>query len=135
TALLISVDARPAASPAARARNPWASLAHDWLDGLRLVWHERTLRLMFAFMAISAVGEGVMGSLFAPFVLRILHGGELGFGGLVSAQAIGGLVGSFALAARPNVLAPARLIGFGALGPAVFDLLTFNYHRIVPGLV
>jgi hypothetical protein len=126
--LLISVDAHPSPSLAAHSHNPWASVGQDWLDGLRLIGHDRTLRLIFAFMAISAVGEGVMGSLFAPFVLQILNGGELGFGSLVSAQAIGGLAGSFA---PPPPKRPCRRGATDRLRrtpAAVFDLMTFNYH-------
>ena len=32
------------------------------------------------------------------------------------------------------LLAPARLVGLGALGLCVFDLMTFNYHVIWPGI-
>jgi MFS family permease len=131
---LIAVDARPPARGASRSVQPWLSVWHDWVDGLRFVRRDRTLGLIFGFLAISSIGEGAMGALFAPFVLRILDGGELGYGALVSAQAVGGLIGSLGLAARPKVMAPARLIGFGALGLATLDLLTFNYHRIIPDL-
>ena len=41
---------------------------YEWRDGLRQVPRSHVLKVLFGFMAISAVGEGVMGTLFAPFV-------------------------------------------------------------------
>jgi Na+/melibiose symporter-like transporter len=132
---LISVDARPTTTRTTATSNPWVSVWHDWLDGLRMIRDNRTLSLIFVFMAISALGEGAMGALFAPFVIQVLDGGELGYGGLVSAQAVGGLIGSVALAAHPHVMPPRLLLGLGALGLAIVDLMTFNYHVLVPGVV
>jgi MFS family permease len=63
---LTAVDARPLppAGPVARpspGRNPWATAVHEWLDSLRQVGRSRVLAVLFSFMAISAIGEGVMG--------------------------------------------------------------------------
>jgi Na+/melibiose symporter-like transporter len=132
---LISTDTRPPAREGQQEGRGPRVLLRDWLDGLRVVWGHPVLRLIFAFTAISGVGEGAMGALFAPFVMRVLDGGEVGYGTIVSAQAIGGLVGSLLLASRPRVMAPARLMGLGALGLAIVDLLTFNSWRVVPGLL
>src|SRR5581483_11782685 len=90
---------------------------------------------MFCFMAVSAIGEGVMGSLFAPFVASVLGGDALAYGWIVSAQAIGGITGSLLVSWRGLMLPPPRLVGFGALGLCLFDLMTFNYHLIWPGVV
>jgi len=76
----------------------------------------------------------VMGSLFAPFTSKVLGGDALAYGWLVSAQAIGGVIGSLLLSWRGTIAAPARMLGFGALGLCLFDLLTFNYHVFIPGV-
>jgi MFS family permease len=136
---LTAIDARPlphagsASAPDERA-NPWVAALHQWLDGLRLVPRNRVLTVMFSFMAISAIGEGVMGSLFAPFVTSVLGGDALGYGWIVSAQAIGGITGSLLLTWRGMFIAPPRLVSIGALGLCVFDLMTFNYHVVVGGI-
>jgi MFS family permease len=132
---LIATDARPPARSGPASAPLWTSVWHDWRDGLRLIRSDRTLSVIFGFTAVSAVGEGAMAALFAPFVIQVLQGGEVGYGTIVSAQAIGGLVGSVALTARPRVMAPAWLMGLGALGLATVDLLTFNYFRVLPGIV
>ena len=111
----------------------WATMLRQWLDGLSRVPRSRVLTVMFSFLAISAIGEGVMGSLFAPFVSAVLGGDAPTYGWIVSSQAIGGIVGGVLVGWRGTSLAPPRLLGFGALGLCVFDLMTFNYHRIWPG--
>ena len=136
---LTTIDGRPlpqAESEGARGSgtNPWTNALHHWLDGLRQVPRNRVLTVLFSFMAVSAIGEGVMGALFAPFVSSVLGGGALGYGWLVSAQAIGGITGSLLVTWRGMLLPPPRLVGFGALGLCLFDLMTFNYHVFVPGL-
>jgi hypothetical protein len=131
---MISTDCRPLARTVRSAEHALLGFLHDWLDGLRVVRNDRTLTILFAFIAISSVGEGVMAATFAPFVSRVLEGGEAGYGFIVSAQAVGGIAGSAWLAARPNLFAPARMVGIGALGLALIDLLTFNYHPYVPGI-
>jgi MFS family permease len=127
----------PASSPglsASRAGAVWAAAAQQWLEGLRRVPHSRVLTVMFSFIAISAIGEGVMGSLFAPFVSTVLGGGALAYGWIVSSQAIGGIVGGLLVAWRGTILSPSRLLGLGALGLCLFDLMTFNYHVVWPGV-
>lgn len=130
----IRTDLRPPARVQHEDDRGRFALLHDWLDGLRVVRGQPVLFILFAFMAISSVGEGVMGALFAPFVTRVLDGGDAAYGAMISAQAIGGLAASLALAARPGAMAPGRLAGLGALGLAVGDLLLFNYHLVVDGL-
>jgi len=138
-AALTQVVRRPSlvsSSPvsAGRAGAVWAAAAQQWLEGLRRVPSSRVLTVMFSFVAISAIGEGVMGSLFAPFVSTVLGGGALAYGWIVSSQAIGGIVGGLLVAWRGTALSPSRLLGFGALGLCLFDLMTFNYHVVWPGV-
>jgi MFS family permease len=137
---LTSADGRPlvaASPPSSRppTSNPWAPVVHQWLDGLRQVPRNRVLTVMFCYLAISGIGEGVMGTLFAPFATHVLGGDALAYGWLVSAQAIGGISGSLLLTWRGQIATPPRLVGFGALGLCTFDLMTFNYHVIWPGVL
>ena len=68
------------ASPTSAA---WAVVAQQWLEGLRRVPSSRVLTVMFGFIAISAIGEGVMGSLLAPFVSTVLGGDAPAYGWIV----------------------------------------------------
>ena len=69
-----------------------------WQEGLRLVRSQPVPRLLFVFFAITGVGEGLLTTLYVPFVTRVLQGTELTYGALLSAQAVGGLIGSVAAA-------------------------------------
>ena len=132
---LTRIDARPQ-----RTEQPpepgsaWVGLWREWLAGLRIIWRTRTLAIMFAFMALTSIGEGVMGTLMVPFVLDVLGSDELGFGWILSAQAIGGLIGSLVISWRGVPWTPGRMIGAGAIGLCLFDLMTFNYHVLIPGI-
>jgi MFS family permease len=88
-----------------------------------------------SFIAISSIGEGVMGSLFAPFVASVLSGDAQAYGWIVSAQAIGGVLGGVLLGWRGAHLSRTRLLGGGALGLCLFDLMTFNYHLVWSGIL
>ena len=75
------------------ANSPLANLRREWADGLQLLFSSQTLWVLVATFAISALGEGVFGVLYPVFVYQALHGGALEIGELMSAQAVGGLLG------------------------------------------
>ena len=133
-AVLTHVDGRPRTSAAASTGTLWATMLRQWLDGLSRVPRSRVLMVIFGFVAVSAIGEGVMGSLFAPFVTTVLGGDARAYGSIVSSQAIGGILGGLLVSSRGMALSPSRLVGFGALGLCLFDLMTFNYHVVWPGI-
>lgn len=133
-AVLTHVDGRPRTSAAASTGTLWATMLRQWLDGLSRVPRSRVLTVIFGFVAVSAIGEGVMGSLFAPFVTTVLGGDARAYGSIVSSQAIGGILGGLLVSSRGMALSPSRLVGFGALGLCLFDLMTFNYHVVWPGI-
>lgn len=100
---------------------------HEWRAGLRLLADHRTLRILVVFTAVTSVGEGVMGTLFAPFVLDVLHGGPQGYGLVVGVQAVGGIAGGLVVAALGERWRAARLLGWGAVAFGVIDLTLFLY--------
>jgi MFS family permease len=112
----------------------WSALSREWLDGLRTLRSQKVPRLIFVFFTITGVGEGLLTTLFVPFATRVLHGDEFTFGALLSAQAVGGLVGSVLLSRFGSRLAPARLLGGGAILFGLLDLGIF-YAPLVSGSV
>ncbi|MCC7372522.1 MAG: MFS transporter [Chloroflexi bacterium] len=137
-ALLVSVttgDTRPQTSEQpTRATSAIGAVWHEWLSGVRVMLGSRTLSVLLAFTFITALGEGIMGALMVPFVIEVLASDELGVSWVVAAQAVGGLLGSLALAWCSPAWRPARMIGGGAIGLAIMDWLTFNYSVVIPGL-
>lgn len=125
-AALISVTSHPGKENAA-AGFSWRKIAADWLDGLRVIWRERTVRTLFILSALPAIGESAMYVLFVPFVTEVLRGDTLHVGGLMSAQAVGGLLGGVMAGWIATRFRAARLLGIGALGIGLVDLVLFNY--------
>jgi MFS family permease len=105
----------------------------EWLAGLALVRKDPVLRILFTLAAVTAVGEGVFGVLIVVFVRRVLDGGALELGWLMSAQAVGGIIGGLiGTRLRPGS-DPAKLIGVGMIVFGLIDLAIFNYPAIYPG--
>jgi MFS family permease len=113
---------------------PLITLLREWLAGLRLVRRERVVTLLFAMTALMAVGEGVIVVLLVPFVTEVLRGQALELGWLMSAQAVGGLIGGVAIARLGTKLTPERLLGPAALLIGLIDLAIFNYPAWIPGI-
>jgi len=104
-----------------------AQLRREWMDGLRLVGHNRVLRLLAIFLLATTVGEGIMSTLFAPFVRQVLHGSNEAYGVVVAVQAVGGIVGGLVAAAIGHRVSPARLLGITAMVFGAIDLAIFLY--------
>ena len=136
---LITVNAQPVkkqVSAATHAKaNPWRSVWHEWLEGLRLVKQERNVAAMFALIAITSLGEGVFAVLIIAYVSNVLHGGALQLGWLQGAQAVGGLIGGLLIGFVVKKVSLPHLIGFGAIAFGIIDLLIFNYPTFFPGIV
>lgn len=94
---LISVTSRPAARTIVDAAPTVASslgrVWREWVGGLRIVRRERTVTVLFVIAAATALGEGILGVLFVPLVTEVLRGDGLDLGWLMTAQAVGGLLG------------------------------------------
>jgi Na+/melibiose symporter-like transporter len=134
-AALIAGVALPAG--VARATAAGASLRHrlselraEWSEGLRLSTRQRILRTLLLFLLITCVGEGIMGTLFAPFVRSVLDGSGSAYGLIVSVQAIGGIAGGLLAASAGDRLDPARALGWAAMAFGAADLCLFLYPLI-----
>ncbi|MGI8664461.1 MAG: MFS transporter [Jatrophihabitans sp.] len=114
-------------------------LAADWQAGITTARRSRILRSLLGFALLTGLGEGVVSTLFAPFVRSVLHGTAADYGVILSAQAAGGIAGGLVAAAiahrfRPEAVFLAGTAAFGAL-----DLVLFCYpllaRPIWPALV
>jgi Na+/melibiose symporter-like transporter len=110
------------------------ALWHEWLAGLRVIWGNPVLRVVFGVFALASVGEGVMQTAFWAYVDQALGGGTREAGWLVSAQAVGGLIGAFVIGAWGKTRPPLYLLGWGAIGMGLLDLIVFNYPAFLPGI-
>lgn len=116
-----------AAAPSARSR-----LVAELRDGLAQTMAKPILVALLAFTLITAIGEGVLGALFVPWVTDILHGDDLVYAAVLSTQAVGGLLGAVLVGRYLRDVSPARMLGVGAVLFGLIDLVLFTYPVIAP---
>jgi len=101
------------------------------LDGFAYVAKHRRVRTLLLLFGIVGVFGWSYAVLLPAFAADLLHVGERGYGGLLSANGIGALCGALAVATFGNRV-PRRLLIFGGLGlfSAMLLLLavTRNYY-------
>lgn len=141
----LSATVEPDATPRGRAvkrsslRSRVAQLGREWSEGMRISTRHRVLRTLLVFLLITSFGEGVMGTLFAPFVRSVLHGSGAAYGLIVSAQAIGGIGGGLVAASLGGRLNLVRSLGRAAMAFGAVDLAMFLYplawHAVWPAAV
>jgi predicted MFS family arabinose efflux permease len=124
-----SVSGRADTSEAIRGR--LAELRAEWTEGLRAAWASPVVRVLLAFLLITSTGEGIMGTLFAPYVRDVLHSGAQTLGVITSVQAIGGIAGGFVVASVGNHWSPVRMLGAGAVVFGAIDLAIFLYPLLL----
>jgi len=106
--------------------------AASFRAGWSHVRSHRVLMVLLVFMAVTAIGEGVFGTLLAPFVAVVFAGGTLEYGWIVSAQAVGGIVAGAVVAWLANRFEPVSMLGVGCLLLGIGDLITINYPAVYP---
>lgn len=108
----------------------WSRVWLEWRDGLRLVGRERVITVLLAMSAAFALGEGILGALYVPFVTEVLQGSELYLGWLMSAQAVGGLLGAVLMSRFGNVVTPRTLMGVSAVLFGLTDLAIWHARSL-----
>jgi Na+/melibiose symporter-like transporter len=126
---LVRTSGRPAARESAGgpARARLMQVGQELADGLRLSVRHKILRALMIFALVTSVGEGIMGTLFTPFVRHVLHGSSQEFGLIIAAQAVGGIVGGVAAAGVSQRVRASRLLSIGAIVFGLIDLAIFLY--------
>ena len=84
------------------------------------------------FALVTQFGEGLTATLFVPWATDVLHTDASGYGSLLSAQAIGGLVGALAIGRLGARLEPKRLLVLAAVAFGLIDLVLFTYPVLFP---
>jgi predicted MFS family arabinose efflux permease len=108
-------------------RQAAASVWRELVDGMALIRQSRVLRVLIATFTLTSVGEGLMGALFAVYVKEGLNGGVAEVGWLMSAQAVGGIVGGLCGGWFGRRFSPVRLISVGSVVFGCLDLMLFVY--------
>jgi MFS family permease len=112
---------------AAVAQRAWRKVWREWIEGIALLKRHRVIAGLLTIDAISALGEGVFSVMFVVWVHDVLEGGSRELGWLMSAQAVGGLLGGALLGSSAHRFSPVGVFGLGSLAFGVLDLALFNY--------
>ncbi len=129
---LIRARGAPRSDGPVAPEDAWRGLWREWALGLAFVKDRTTLRVLFLVVALMSVGEGVMGALFVVFVSDVLLGNATHYGTLVSAQAVGSLIGLAVLVPWTRRLRADRLLGLAFVCFGAIDLAIFNAPAVVP---
>lgn len=105
----------------------------EWAAGLGVIARERTLTVVLLALAIMSLGEGVMGTLFPVFVNQRLQGEALAIGELMSAQAVGGLLGGVLFGWLGSRAMSRWALGVSGVLFGLLDLAIFNAPALLPG--
>jgi Na+/melibiose symporter-like transporter len=126
---LIRAPGRAASAPktAGPARRRVAAVRDELADGLGRAVRHRVVRALTIFILVTSVGEGIMSTLFAPFVRHVLHGSSQAYGVVAAVQAIGGILGGLLVASVAHRVSPAKLLSWGAVAFGAIDLAIFLY--------
>ena len=108
-------------------RGRFAELRADWVEGARVALGSRTVRVLGTFWLITSFGEGIWGTLFAPYVRSVLNGGPEALGLISGIQAVGGVIGGLVVATFGSRWQPQRMLGLGALAFGLVDLAIALY--------
>jgi MFS family permease len=116
------------------AQTAWRRIWSEWAEGIGLLRRHRVIGTLLAIDAVSALGEGVFSVMFVVWVHDVLKGGSEELGWLMSAQAVGGLLGGALLGSVIHRFSPARIFAIGSIVFGILDLALFNYPLYVSGI-
>ena len=108
---------------------PRRRVRRDFADGVAAIAASRIATAVTVFVTVISVGEGMVSSLFAVWVIRAMHMSGRQMGWMLSAQAVGGIAGSLAGARAVRHVRPVALGGVCMTLFGVGDLVIFNAPR------
>jgi MFS family permease len=140
-AALILPVIEPVRSPVARlaragrkVRAALAAFRDEWVDGIAVAFRTRTAWVLLLCIAITGIGEGIFGTLVAPFVVSTLRGSGADFGWFNALQAVGGIIGGTYVASRARHWDPVRVLPITSVIFGVLDCAIFTYPLFLSGI-
>ncbi|MBA2531926.1 MAG: MFS transporter [Nocardioidaceae bacterium] len=122
-------------SAAKEAMSAMATLGHEWLAGIRIVRHDKTIAVIFVVLGIMTYGGTMLDPPQAAWVRDVLHQGPGLFAWLMTVHAIGGVVGTVLVGTLGSLLTPRALIGWPSLIAGVLLMVKFGVASVPLALV
>jgi len=123
--LLALMRDRRGVPDAARPVTP-EGFATEWLDGLRVMRTDRSIRVLFVVFGLMTFGGTMLDPLAAPWVRDVLHGGDGVYALLMTVHAAAGIGGAVVVGAIGHRLSPRFLCGVGSVVAGGLLLVRFN---------
>lgn len=134
-ALLIApITAPTAPRVVVDASSVWESFWREWLEGLRLVRHDRTIALLFVVLALMTFGGTMLDPLTVAWVRDVLGEGPQVFTWILTVHAASGIVGSVLVGGYGHRFAPRDLIGWGSVVAGAALALRYNLPSVALAL-
>ena len=105
----------------------------EWLEGLQLLYKERSVSLLFIIAGTAMLGDGVIKAIGIPFLSQAAGGNTILFSWIVMAQGVGAVIGALVLERVSRAITPFKLLALGALltGISGFIEVTFPVYPVV----
>jgi len=119
SSIRVAARAAPPVDPEVEA--PRSGVTAELMQGLRLLFGNRTLVGLLMIFAITLLGMGAVTVLFVPFMLRDLGASTIAIGFVRTAQTVGMLAGGALLAGPAARLTPTQVLtlGIAGIGPCL----------------
>ncbi len=102
--------------------SPPGSARRDVIEGFRWLWNHPPVRTLTLTVVLFNITFGAMWPLLVLYSLERLGTGELGFGLLLAASAVGGIVGAMAYGPLEQRFGAAQLMRAGLITETLFHL-------------
>lgn len=96
------------------------------LEGLRVVVARPTLRVVFGSLGFLFLSQGIINVLLVVIINQLWHAGAQEFGWLVSAQGVGGIIGSVLAGVIATRISPRAMVFGGGVLAGLFFLVMVN---------
>ncbi|GHO75836.1 MFS transporter [Ktedonobacter sp. SOSP1-85] len=108
------------------------NVLREWRSGLGIVKRDDVILGIFLTMSVLMIGQGVLNVMLVPLTEKVLHGGSVTLGWIITAQGVGSLLGALLVGqvskiVRPVVLAVLALV---ATGSAIL-IITHYPHLLI----
>lgn len=136
--LVLAIDIPGRAQAAAKltgVRQALAEITSELLQGVRVVLDRPVLRVIMASIAVLMLSQGVINVLLIVIVNQIWHAGAQEFGWLISAEGIGGIIGTIVIGAIAGRVSPKNLIVLGGALAGVLFIVIVNQPSIYVAMV
>ena len=104
-------------------------------DVFGLIRRTPALRTLVASSTITSVAQGMFVVLYLAFVVRSLGGGGSEIGLIRGVQAVGGVLGSIAIARLATRVSGPTLFGTGLIGMGLISFVTWNAPRLTTATI